>query len=137
MMSLDAVCRYCNHRVMKFSSKGRLLDVWDSSIAGKELFIPHKAILNAADTMLYVADRENQRIVLYDTLTGSGKEWSGKEELDGSPYAISFNSFSAGGDWYMHGVFGGIRKDGESLMGFTLNMNGKKMGTWGPDEVRV
>ena len=120
---------------MKFSAAGSVISVWESNVEGEHLFVPHKAILNAAETILYVADRENQRIVLYDTMTGAGKELSGNRELDGSPYSISFNGSSSGEDWLMYGVFGGIGGDGENYMGFSLDKNGRKVDTWGPNEV--
>lgn len=93
------------------------------------MFVPHKAILNAAETLLYVADRENQRILTFDTSNGHGQVFSQREDLKYSPYAISFNSSHS--DWPLLGVFGG--RSGNT--GFILDQNGKTVNTWGPKEV--
>lgn len=98
------------------------------------LFIPHKVILNAANDMLYVADRENGRIISYATSKGGhGSILSGGERLGGMPYGISFNSSVT--DWPMYGVFGGLTDIDEMPMGFKLDAEGNKIGTWGPQEV--
>ncbi len=124
---------YCNHRIMKFSSKGQLLEVWQVAVAGLKLFIPHKAILNVAEDILYVADRENGRIISYNTSSGGrGSVFCGSQELQGYPYAVYFNSSES--DWPMYGVYGRAEKN-EDVMGFSIDKNGRKISTWGPDEV--
>ncbi len=107
--------------------------MWEAPVAGKNLFIPHKAILNAANTVLYVADRENRRVLSFATSEGGhGQVLSDNAQLGGTPYAISFNS-SAASDWPMYGVIGGVNED--RLMGFTLDAGGERIDTWGPQEV--
>lgn len=118
---------------MKYNSQGELAEVWEAAVAGRHLFVPHKAILNAANDILYVADRENNRVLSFVTSEGGhGRVLSDESTmLGGSPYAISFNSSAS--NWPMYGVFGGVAKD--KLMGFALDETGNKIGTWGPQEV--
>ncbi len=120
---------------MKFSADGKVLHTWDTPVAGTSLFVPHKAILNAAETILYVADRENQRLVSYNTrrVNTLGKVF--RENMAGAPYAISLNT-SSSSSWQMFGVFGGVKEDGP-LMGFTLDNYGRIVGKWGPKQVRI
>jgi hypothetical protein len=115
---------------MKYNRHGQLAEVWEAAVAGVHLFVPHKVILNAARNFLYVADRENMRIISFDTSKGGhGNVLSNAATLEGRPFAISFNSSAS--DWPMLGVFGG----GERLMGFSVDADGNKIGTWGPQEV--
>lgn len=121
---------------MKFNSKGRLAEVWDTPVAGTPLFVPHKAILDSAQRTLYVADRENMRVLSFSTAEGGrGRVFSNQVELGGRPYAVFFNgsSNSSDSDWPMYGVFGG--RAGAIPVGFTLDKYGKKVDTWGPKEV--
>ena len=120
---------------MKYNRHGNLAEVWEAEVAGHYLFIPHKVVLNAANDMLYVADRQNRRIISYATSKGGhGSVLSGGNELGGFPYGISFNSSVS--DWPMYGVFGGLAVEGDMLMGFMLDVEGNKISTWGPQEVR-
>jgi len=136
--ALLAFLRYCNSRIMKFSASGAVLHIWDTPVDGTSLFVPHKAILNVAETMLYVADRENRRLVSYNTRRVSTPGKVFRENMAGAPYAISLNtsSSSSSSSWQMFGVFGGMKKDGP-FMGFTLDSYGQTVGKWGPKQVRV
>lgn len=117
---------------MKFNSEGQLAEVWDAPIDGINMFIPHKAILNAAEDILYVADRENMRVLSFSTTEGGrGQVLSDARQLGGKPYSISFNSSET--DWPMYGVQGGFSN--ERLVGFALDSSGTRIGTWGPNEV--
>lgn len=123
---------------MKYNSKGHLAEVWDAPVAGKNMFVPHKVILNAVQDTLYVADRENNRVLSFSTSGGRGSVLSGEEEVGGSPYSIFFNGSSSntgGTDWPMYGVLGGFSS--HKLLGFALDSSGKRIGTWGPQEVGV
>jgi len=114
---------------MKYNKEGKLAEVWETPIAGTPLFVPHKAILDSTESYLYVADRQNRRIVSFATTHGGrGSVFSDREELRGYPYAISLSGFEK--DWQMYGVFGGRSKG--RLMGFTLDSQGNVTGMWGP-----
>lgn len=120
---------------MKYNRQGKLAEVWEVAVAGLSLFVPHKAILNVANDILYVADRQNRRVVSFSTSEGGhGSVLSNRAELGGLPYAIAFNGSS---DWPMYGVFGGHATEGNMLMGFTLDESGNRIGMWGPQEVRA
>lgn len=117
---------YCNHRILKFSVTGKLLDTWQDPIDNTLLFIPHKLTLNSAQDKLYVADRENNRVVVYSTEKGRGEVLSSEAMLVGSPFAICMNGSS---DWPMYGVFGGEK----GVLGFSMDRSGKVINTWGPE----
>ncbi len=117
---------YCNRRVLKFSAQGTLMETWDGRVSSLPLFIPHKASLSRDQTTLYIADRENQRVLSYDTNTGSARVFSGP--LGSAVYAVCVNGSDG---WPMYGVYGG--KPGS--MGFSLDSRGEVMNTWGPSKV--
>lgn len=125
-MYLNSSYSYCNQRILQFDAQGTLLHTWDQAVASVSLFIPHKAVLDRHQTTLYVADRENRRVIAYDTTTGTGQLFSGPLEM--SVYAIYMNMSS---DWSMYGVFGGET----GTQGFTLDHHGSLINTWGPAEV--
>ncbi|XP_064390589.1 peptidyl-glycine alpha-amidating monooxygenase-like isoform X2 [Halichondria panicea] len=114
---------YCNRRVLKFSAQGTLMETWDGPVSSLPLFIPHKASLSRDQSTLYIADRENQRVLSYDTSTGAAMVFSGP--LESAVYAVCVNG---SGGWPMYGVYGG--KPGS--MGFSLDSHGEVMNTWGP-----
>lgn len=117
---------------MKFNKHGKLAEVWEAAVAGMQLFVPHKAILSAAENILYVADRENRRVLSFGTVFGgNGHVFSDRTKLGGYPYAIDLNGSAS--DWPMYGVFGGVSQ--RALRGFTLDKDGGMTDTWGPQEV--
>ena len=115
--------RYCNHRILKFDAVGSLLETWDKPVHSVPLFIPHKLALSRDQTTLFVADRENRRVLTYNTHTGASRVFS--DSLDLAVYAIYTNGSY---DWPMYGVFGGE----PGSMGFTLSKEGELVTTWGP-----
>ncbi len=126
MLNYFVHSRYCNRRVLKFSAQGTLIETWDGPVSSLPLFIPHKASLSRDQSTLYIADRENQRVLSYDTSTGAAMVFSGP--LESAVYAVCVNG---SGGWPMYGVYGG--KPGS--MGFSLDSHGEVMNTWGPSNV--
>lgn len=124
-------CSYCNRRILKFSGSGQLLETWQDPISHLSLFVPHKLTLSAAEDKLFVADRENSRVIAYDMQTGRGEVFSGAAVLGGKPFAISTNGSR---DWPMHGVFGSGK---HGVVGFSLDSSGKIINTWGPEGVSL
>ena len=120
--------RYCNQRILKFDSTGTLLETWKTPIEHIHLFVPHKLALSADDATLFVADRENNRVISYDISKGVGEVFSGPKTLRSSVYSISLNGSN---NWPMYGVFGG----NPGSMGFTLDNKGARIATWGPKHV--
>ena len=105
-----------------------MLETWDSPVASIPLYIPHKASLNHDESTLYVADRENKRVLSYFTSTGAVSVFSGP--LKSAVYALWANGSR---EWPLYGVFGGEK----GSMGFSLDSQGEILDTWGPSEVSV
>jgi sugar lactone lactonase YvrE len=58
---------YCNHRIIKYSSSGGILQIMDKPVDGMSFRVPHSLTLLNGDTQLMVADRENGRVVIMKT----------------------------------------------------------------------
>ena len=80
---------YKNTRVMKFSADGTFMFQWGTRGAGPGQFdLPHGIALDSAGDV-YVADRENHRIQVFDLTGHFLKQWSG-DQL-GRPYALAID----------------------------------------------
>jgi peptidylamidoglycolate lyase len=80
---------YKNTRVMKFSADGKFLFQWGTKGPGPGQFdLPHWVALDASGNV-YVADRENQRIQVFDSAGHYLSQWAGKQL--GRPYAIAID----------------------------------------------
>jgi DNA-binding beta-propeller fold protein YncE len=63
-------------RVLKFDSAGNFIKMWGSRGTGPGQFsVPHSIVIDENDR-LYVADRENQRIQIFDTEGTYVDEWT-------------------------------------------------------------
>ena len=102
----------------------------------QHLYVPHSLALSSySPRKLFVADRENHRIVSYDTTSGNAEVFSDSTVLGNRVFAISFNGSSRGP---LYGVFGPrfLAKEGDpGPMGFTVNEGGQLARTWGPEQV--
>jgi peptidylamidoglycolate lyase len=80
---------YKNTRVMKFSADGKFLFQWGTRGTGPGQFdLPHWVALDGAGNV-YVADRQNQRIEIFDASGRYLSQWAGKQI--GRPYAIAID----------------------------------------------
>ena len=80
---------YRNTRVVKYSADGKFLFQWGSKGTGPGQFdLPHWVALDAAGHV-YVADRSNARIQVFDDSGHFLSQWSGKQL--GRPYAIAID----------------------------------------------
>lgn len=80
---------YKNTRVMKFSADGKFLFQWGTKGTGPGQFdLPHWVALDASGNV-YVADRSNQRIQVFDSAGHYLSQWAGKQL--GRPYAIAID----------------------------------------------
>jgi peptidylamidoglycolate lyase len=78
---------YKNSRVIKFSADGKFLFQWGTKGTGPGQFdLPHWVALDSAGRV-YVADRENQRIQVFDSTGHYLAQWAGKQF--GRPYSIA------------------------------------------------
>jgi peptidylamidoglycolate lyase len=81
---------YLNARVLKFASDGRFLFQWGTEGRGPGQFdLPHALALDAAGRV-YVADRSNARVQIFDADGHYLTEWKGAAL--GRPYDVAFGS---------------------------------------------
>ena len=84
---------YGNSRVVKFSSTGKFIKTWGAY--GKmrgEFIIPHGIAIDKND-IIYVADRQNNRVQLFDTTGKFLKELKNNEQVEQLPsVAIDLNN---------------------------------------------
>jgi DNA-binding beta-propeller fold protein YncE len=106
---------YGNSRVLKFSAEGKLLRQWGNKGTGPSEFnLPHAIVLDAKGR-LYVGDRENSRIQIFDADGKFEIEW--KE--GGAPYGL----FLAGDRLFV--------ADGAANWVKVLGPDGKAIGRFG------
>ncbi|MBA3673907.1 MAG: hypothetical protein H0W75_02965 [Chitinophagaceae bacterium] len=80
---------YGNSRIIKFSASGKYLFEWGKKGSNEgEFNIPHGIDLDNKGNV-YVADRENRRIQIFDSLGGFLKQWS--NESFGSICSVAFD----------------------------------------------
>ena len=99
-------------RVLKFNPGGELIDTWGGPGTGPSEFdTPHSIVVDA-DGLVYVADRQNRRVQIFDSDGAYIKEWSYK----GLPCGLFINS---DGTMYMVSGFAGeileLDEDGRAV----------------------
>jgi DNA-binding beta-propeller fold protein YncE len=88
---------YGNSRVAKFSREGEFLLEWGRrGVAAGEFHTPH-AVTCDPEGLLYVTDRENDRVLVFDEFGGQRAEWPGLHSLDGLHYARDGFLYGAAG----------------------------------------
>ncbi|KAK3097076.1 hypothetical protein FSP39_006163 [Pinctada imbricata] len=130
---------YCNGRILKYDSNGKLLTQWGQQFTGRAsqagthgLYIPHSLTLLEKQDRICVADREHGRIQCYNAgiknPATAGQFVKSIEHAEfGKVFAISYDPkvnliYAVNGQTYM----------GNKVKGFTLNMNGDIEGTFEP-----
>jgi DNA-binding beta-propeller fold protein YncE len=107
---------YGNSRVVKLNKDGKFLKAWGSKGTGDGQFnIPHAVVVDAKG-LLYIADRENKRIQIFDQEGNLQKIWT----HIGSPYGLYLTKEQE--IFMTDGVEDRISK---------LDLNGKIIGTYG------
>lgn len=77
--------RYCNSRIVKFNSAGKVVLQMDA-----KMVVVHSLSLDETNNKLYVADRENQRVLVFDANTGKLLTKI-SDIFKGPVYAVAFN----------------------------------------------
>lgn len=107
---------YGNSRVVKFSKDGRLLKTWGKRGTGEGDFNTPHSIVADAQGRLYVADRENYRVQVFDADGKFVKQWTGL----GAPWGLALT-----GDNHL------IMADGYNNRVLKLTLEGKAAGAFG------
>ena len=88
---------YGNSRVIKFNARGaRILEWGRRGIAPGEFHTPH-VITCGPDGLLYISDRENDRIQVFDQMGKLQAEWPGLHSVDGLHAAADGRVYGAAG----------------------------------------
>ncbi len=88
---------YGNSRVVKFNARGEQLLEWGRrGIAPGEFHTPH-VITCGRDGLLYVGDRENDRVQVFDQMGRLQTEWPGLHSVDGLHAAADGKVYGAAG----------------------------------------
>lgn len=95
------------------------------------MFIPHSLALNPTQDLLYVADRENKRIVSIEVLSGKVRVFSADAGL-GRVFGIAFSGVGVGG-WPLLTI--SATDDGESGYGLAVGDTGDIKMVWGVEQV--
>jgi len=103
-------------RILKFDSQGNFITMWGSRGSAPGEFIAAHAIVIDAQDNIYVADRENMRVQIFDTTGNYLKEWT----FSAMACALYLHD---DGQMYMTTGF-----DGEWAI---LDMDGKVLGSLG------
>jgi peptidylamidoglycolate lyase len=81
---------YINSRVLKFRAQGQFLFEWGSKGAAPgEFNLPHNIALDCGG-LVYVSDRSNARVQIFNGQGGFLREW--KSAIMGRPYALAFRA---------------------------------------------
>jgi DNA-binding beta-propeller fold protein YncE len=89
---------YGNSRVVKFSRDGRYLFEWGTKGSGPgEFLLPHAVVLDQ-EGRVYVADRENRRIEIFEPNGKFLREWTNIGGFSGLAMTKDQRIWAAGGD---------------------------------------
>ena len=117
---------YGNNRVVKFDKNGQFLTEWGQ--LGKkfgDFELPH-GITSDNENRIYVADRSNYRIQIFDSKGGFLDEWISKE--NGRPWGVD-----EGADDYLYVIYGGDLKEAppDRNVAVKMDLKGNILETWG------
>ncbi|XP_014228515.1 peptidyl-alpha-hydroxyglycine alpha-amidating lyase 1-like [Trichogramma pretiosum] len=93
---------YCNSRIIKFNKNGERIDEWGRTwgFEGRELYkrpppinaflVPHALALDEEHGYLYIADRENNRVVCSYATNGTIHKEFKNDQFGGPVYSIAY-----------------------------------------------
>ena len=116
---------YGNNRIAKFSAEGRFLLDWGRKGSGPgEFDLPHSVAVDAQG-LVYVADRNNARIQVFDAKGNFLRQWKSPEL--GRPWSLT-----VGPDNLLYAVDGGDLKPGPPDRGrlLQLDLSGRILAKW-------
>jgi len=125
---------YCNSRVLEFNSKGKVVQVISTESAVNDGLVPypkrmvvvHSISLDPTNNLLYVADREDGRVLVFDIATGKYKDEI-KAPNGGAIYTVRYNQHQGGVVHFVTGPRGSVQRG----MGYTISVKDKKvLSTW-------
>lgn len=120
---------YCNNRVLKFNADGKVLMNINSKYT-KTLQPPHMTVVHSLaydekDNRLLVADRQNNRILLFHAMTGN---YLSQIKLSQPVYAIAYEKTCGG---VVHAVTQDY--EGGKALGYTFSVHSSEpVGKWKP-----
>jgi peptidylamidoglycolate lyase len=117
---------YGNSRVVKFTADGKFIKEWGTKGDKPGQFdLPHSIAIDSGGHV-YVADRNNARVQVFDTEGRFQAEWKSKRL--GRPWGVA-----VGPDGFIYVVDGGnaTREPTERNRAFRLNRNGQFLDEWG------
>lgn len=129
---------YCNSRIVKFDSNGNYLNEYQMPENEQPLDIPHSLLLIESLDLVCVADRQNGRIVCFDTGNNNNNQDEGEikaiidHPLMKTVYAIAY-------DANQHRLYAVSGKSGKTRpLGFTFSVYpdsfGELIATWQPND---
>lgn len=117
---------YGNNRVVKYDKDGQYLTEWGQ--LGKkpgDFELPH-GLTTDNENRVYVADRSNHRIQIFDSEGAFLDEWISKE--NGRPWGMH-----VGSDGYLYVIYGGELKEipPDRSVAVKMDLKGNVIETWG------
>ncbi len=112
---------------MKYSKEGRFLKTWGSKGTGPGEFNTPHAIVVDAKGLVYVGDRENKRIQVFDADGGFLREWTqlGSPDTEGRLLGTLGSPGKLPGQ-FSHAHHLGLGKDGSLYVAEILNWRVQK-----------
>ncbi|CAH1393191.1 unnamed protein product [Nezara viridula] len=124
---------YCNSRIMKFNSGGKMILEWGRGTSGYrpdnyQLRVPHALTLIEDKGLLCTADRENGRIICYTTKDGTYATQYSSEFMGSRLFSVAYSSIFGGRLFVVNGPSSSALIP---VQGFVLSLNGQILGNFG------
>ncbi|XP_022106614.1 peptidyl-glycine alpha-amidating monooxygenase B-like [Acanthaster planci] len=124
---------YCNSRILKFAPNGSaLMEITAPSNPDlpadlRTFIIPHSLALAEKQQLLCVADRENGRILCFNSTTGEYDRQITSEDFGGRVFAIAYNNEED----VLYAVNGPTNEEYYRIKGFTIGLDsGRILSEW-------